>query len=182
MEKSYKIFTIPNLLSVLRMFMIPVFIYYYMNDDHMLCAGWIIASGLTDFLDGYIARHYNQISELGKTIDPVADKLTQLGIISMLVIKVPYMGYLFALFMIKEASLLICWLALKKKGGYFNGALWFGKVSTAVFYVCMFIMVAFPLEETIYAGVLMLITAFFLGLSFLLYVKTYIQLFRGLPS
>ena len=182
MEQKSKIFTIPNLLTVLRIIMIPIFIYYYMNDDHILCAAWIIASGLTDFLDGYIARHYHQVSELGKALDPFADKLTQFAIITLLIFHVPYMIYLFLLFLIKEASMLICWIALKKKGGYINGALWFGKISTAVFYICMFTLIALPIEKTIYANILMIVTAFFLALSFIMYMKTYFEKFRGLSS
>ena len=182
MEHNKKIFTIPNLLTTLRILMIPVFVYYYMQDDHIMCAGWILASGLTDFLDGYIARHYHQISELGKALDPFADKLTQFAIIAMLSYKVPYMVYLFILFLVKEASMLGCWIALKKKGGYINGALWFGKVSTAVFYICMFALIAFPIAGSIWGNLLMIATAFFLGLSFILYIRTYRSLFRGLSS
>lgn len=180
MERNYKIFTIPNILTFLRILMIPFFIYSYMNGDHLMSAGWMFASGLTDFLDGFIARHYHQVSELGKTLDPIADKLTQLAIIFVLVFTVSYMWILFALFLIKEASMLICWLRLQAKGKYFNGALWFGKISTAVFYISMFLMIAFPIEKTIFATILMLITGFFLSLSFLMYMKTYLSMLRDL--
>ena len=72
--------TVPNLLSLIRILLIPVFGVLFYN-GHI---GWavviLIVSGLTDFFDGKIARKFNQISELGKMLDPVADKLTQITI------------------------------------------------------------------------------------------------------
>lgn len=180
--KQDNIYTIPNALTLLRIFLVPVFIYLYLNEHHIASAAIILACGFTDFLDGYIARHYHQVSELGKAMDPVADKLLQFAIVFALIFTVDHMIYLFLLFMIKEASMLVCWLLLKKKGGYMNGALWFGKISTAVFYIAMFILIALPLEDTTAGSVLMIVTAFFLGLSFILYIKTYIAMFRDLKQ
>lgn len=72
--------TVPNLLSLIRIILIPVFgvLFYH---DHVLAAVIVLAvSGLTDLFDGKIARRFNQVSELGKILDPIADKLTQMTI------------------------------------------------------------------------------------------------------
>lgn len=178
--KKNDIWTIPNFLTFLRILFVPVFIYLYLEAHTTAGALIILLCGFTDFLDGYIARHYNQISELGKALDPFADKLLQFAIILCLLFTVDHMIWLFALFLIKEASMLICWFVLKKKGGYMNGAQWFGKISTAVFYIAMFALIALPIQNTIYGTILMLITAFFLLMSFILYMKTYISKFHEL--
>ncbi len=78
--------TVPNLLSLIRIFLIPAFAVLYYK-GHI---GWAVLmlalSGISDFLDGKIARRFNQVSELGKILDPVADKLTQITIAVMLYI------------------------------------------------------------------------------------------------
>ena len=79
--KKSDICTIPNLLTMLRIILVPIFIYYYMQDEQLIAAILILACGFTDFLDGYIARHTNAISEIGKMLDPFADKLLQFAIV-----------------------------------------------------------------------------------------------------
>ena len=147
--KKNEILTIPNFLTLLRIIFVPVFIYLYMQGEHFASAMMILICGATDFLDGYIARHYNQISELGKAMDPVADKLLQFAIVFCMIFTVKHMIWLFLLFIIKECSMLICWFILNKKGGYMNGAMWFGKISTAVFYIAMFALIALPIQMCI---------------------------------
>ena len=78
--------TIPNLLSVIRIALIPVFGVLYYNGNILWAVVVLFVSGLTDFFDGKIARKFNQISALGKVLDPVADKLTQITIAVMLLI------------------------------------------------------------------------------------------------
>ena len=76
-----EICTIPNMLSIFRLVLIPVYIYIYLNATesyhYSIAAGILAISCLTDMIDGKIARKFNMISELGKVLDPLADKLTQ---------------------------------------------------------------------------------------------------------
>ena len=80
-DRSHQILTIPNLLSAFRLVLAGVFAYLYWNakeqQDYYLAVGVLVLSGLTDFADGKIARRFHMISELGKVLDPIADKLTQ---------------------------------------------------------------------------------------------------------
>ena len=77
-ENLNRIITVPNLLSFFRLCLIPVIIWSYCVKKNPLLAGEILLlSGLTDLADGYIARRFHRISNLGKILDPVADKLTQ---------------------------------------------------------------------------------------------------------
>lgn len=73
---SDRILTIPNLITLVRLTCLPIFLYLLFGRDNQLAAAWLLgALGATDWCDGYIARHFNQVSELGKVLDPVADRL-----------------------------------------------------------------------------------------------------------
>ena len=177
-----EILSIPNLLSTVRILLLPVFVYLYINaetpGDYYLAAGVILFSALTDFFDGLIARSLNQITELGKALDPVADKLQQAAIVFCLMFKYDKMWLLVVLFVIKELFMGINSLILLQRGRKLDGAEWFGKVSTAVFYASMIILIAFPDIDEQIAAALMAITFFFLALSFLLYIPVFVRLYR----
>ena len=105
------IFTIPNLLSMFRLILIPVYILIFIKAeeiwDYYIAAGILAVSCLTDLIDGKIARHFNMISNLGKILDPVADKATQFSLIVCLATKYRILWYLLLLFVIKEGFQLI---------------------------------------------------------------------------
>jgi cardiolipin synthase len=74
-QVSTRIFTIPNLLSLFRLLLIPVFLVLLVNGQYIWALVVLVASSLTDFVDGYVARHFNQISRVGQLLDPAADRL-----------------------------------------------------------------------------------------------------------
>ena len=83
-----QILTIPNLLSVVRLALIPVIVWLYSYEKNYYAAiGVILLSGATDIIDGWIARHFNMISDFGKALDPLADKLTQAALLLCLLSK-----------------------------------------------------------------------------------------------
>ena len=85
-----KILTIPNILSLMRICMIPLFVWTYLaKENYMATAAILILSGLTDLTDGMIARRFNMVSNLGKALDPFADKLTQAAIMICLGYRFP---------------------------------------------------------------------------------------------
>ena len=74
-------FSIPNILSYVRLGMIPAIVWVYCGrKDYILASILMVISGITDIVDGWIARHYNLITDWGKIIDPIADKLTQIAV------------------------------------------------------------------------------------------------------
>lgn len=180
--KTKEIFSIPNILSYLRILLIPVFVWVYVNakepKDYYLAALIILISGLTDFADGQIARRCNMITELGKALDPVADKLTQAAIVFSLMFRYEGMIYLFILFMIKELFMLINDLILMRRGKKLGGAMWYGKAATAVFYVLTFILIAFPQMSLALANGLMMITGVFLLISFIGYGMVFYKMYK----
>lgn len=173
---------VPNILSYFRILLIPFFVHYYSIatdlNGHLLAAGILFISGLTDAVDGIIARRFNQITNLGKLFDPIADKLTQLAVASVLLVRWPIMSYLLILFIIKEFSMFIFSYVLLHKGRMMNGAKWFGKVGTIVFYFCMFILVLSPEINHELLLTLVFTTAFFQVVAFVGYMKVFIAMYR----
>ena len=86
--KKNQILTIPNLLSVVRLALIPVIVWLYSVEKNYYGAIGVIAlSAATDIVDGWIARHFNMVSDFGKALDPLADKLTQAALLLCLLSK-----------------------------------------------------------------------------------------------
>lgn len=142
--------TIPNLLSVIRILLIPVFAYLFYNDEKIMAVVVLAISGLTDTFDGQIARRFNQISALGKVLDPVADKLTQITIAVMLFIDfktatnpvINALGWVFLVFLIKEAVMIVGGLIMLLLNIRPGAAEFWGKAATLVFYIGMVIIIA----------------------------------------
>lgn len=141
-----KFWTIPNVLSLVRIGLIPLFIWCYFNNEiaPIVAALVLIFSGFTDFVDGFIARKYKQISEVGKLLDPLADKLTQATICVCLYIKMEQLRFFIWFFIVKELLMLAGSAVLLKKHLVPTAALWFGKLSTFVFYIVMILIVGYP--------------------------------------
>lgn len=136
--------TIPNFLSLLRILLIPVFAVLFIN-DHVIAAIIVIAfAQLTDMFDGMIARKFNQVSALGKILDPIADKLSQISIIIILIVKYwdNAIKYLFFFFIAKEIVMLIGGGILIALGLRPSAAEIWGKLATTVFCVVMILVLA----------------------------------------
>ena len=143
-----EIMTIPNLLSIFRLVLIPVYVSIYLNAtenwQYYLAAGILAVSCITDCLDGFIARRFNMISNLGKLLDPVADKATQFALIICLAFRYPLMFLMIALFVVKEGFQLIAMTVNLRKGKAMDGALMSGKVCTTFLFTTLTFMVMLP--------------------------------------
>lgn len=172
-----QIFSIPNMLGYFRILLLPLIVWRYVTADSIaefhMAAVIIGISGITDFLDGFIARKFNMITNLGKIVDPVADKLTQAAIVFSLSFRFQWLIPVVVLFVIKEGFMGIMGVILLKKGKMLNGAKWFGKVSTAVLYVVMFILILAPNIQEQIANTLIVLSGFLLLMSFILYIPVY---------
>ena len=142
MKPSRKdILTIPNLLSLLRLMMIPLFVWLYLHGHDGWTAAVLILSGATDVVDGYIARHYNQVSDFGKAFDPVADKLTQAAMLLCLTTRHPAMLVPLILLVIKEIFAAVFGIIVIRRTGEIKGAEWHGKAATMLLYGMMILHV-----------------------------------------
>lgn len=172
-----EILTIPNLLSLFRLVLIPVYIVIYLNakDAHeYFLAGTILAvSCLTDMIDGKVARHFNMITNLGKLLDPIADKLTQFSLTVCLSLKYPSLRPVLILFIVKESFQLIAMLVNLKRGKALDSALISGKICTTVLFVSLIAMVLFPLMPERVVVIISIIDAAFLLIAFISYILAY---------
>lgn len=178
------VWTIPNILSLLRIALVPVFaVLYLMSNAYPQLLWWSIAtlvlSGLTDACDGFIARRFHQTSEIGKIIDPVADKLTQVTVVVCLAIREPRLWPLFIVCFIKELlqSIGALVLLLGKKTEV-QGSRWYGKVCTAVFYVVMALFVLVEnMPDWLFVSLAVLVAALML-FAFFRYAWVFLQITR----
>ena len=172
-----EIFTIPNLLSLFRLALLPVYVYIYLNATQTyqyVAAGAIMAvSCLTDMIDGRIARRFNMISTLGKILDPVADKITQLTLTVCLSLKHTQLLPVLALFVIKELFQAVVGLVHLRKGKMLPGALMAGKVCTTVLFVSLIALVLFPNVSPAVVNAIALVDTCFLVISFISYILAY---------
>ena len=134
-ENLNRIITVPNLLSFFRLCLIPVIIWSYCVKKNPLLAGEILLlSGLTDLADGYIARRFHRISNLGKILDPVADKLTQAAMLICLFTRFPHVFLLIVIMAGKELYMVVSGCLVIQKTGKVHGADWHGKIVTFLLY------------------------------------------------
>ena len=127
--------SIPNILSMLRIALIPVVLYYYFNGEVKVAGVALIISALTDAADGYIARRFKQVTTLGKILDPVADKLTQFCVAVGLCLTYTALIPLALVLAVKEMLMGLMGLTLLKRGKQPFSARWWGKLASAAFYV-----------------------------------------------
>lgn len=149
-----EIFSIPNIIGYFRILMLPVFLYiYYHAESTQEYAGAFVLLAvifLSDMLDGYIARKYNMITNLGKILDPVADKLVQGTITIAVMFRHELMQVFFGVFLCKEIYMAVMGVYLLQVKSSLNGAQWYGKVCTAIVDVCILLLLFMPeLSETI---------------------------------
>jgi len=171
------IWTIPNFLSLFRLVLIPVYISIYLHAEtraQYFLAGCILAvSCLTDMIDGKIARKYNMITTLGKMLDPLADKLTQLALILCLSLKYPVLYPVLALLVVKELVQLSLGVRFLRRGKMLPGALMAGKVCTTVLFVSLITLVLFPGMNSTAVNCIAVIDSVFLAISFFSYLHAY---------
>lgn len=146
--------TVPNLISVIRIILIPFFAFYFMQGEFVIAVIILALSGLSDCVDGKIARRFNQISALGKLLDPLADKLTQITLAVILFLTfnkaedtmLKAFSWVFLVFIAKEFVMVLGSLIMLSFGLRPGAAEIYGKVATLAFYVVMIFIIGFGPE------------------------------------
>ena len=171
-----EILTIPNIMSFFRIALIPLYLWLYCGvKEYVLAIAVLLVSGLSDILDGIVARKFNMVSDFGKFIDPVADKLTQAALILSLSIRYPHILFLFAEFAIAGITMGVVGFIVFEKTDIVNSAQWFGKMSTVVLEVSMAVLILFVDIPAKTADILFMICGAIMLFSFI----NYIILFTG---
>lgn len=137
---SSRVLTLPNVITLIRLSCLPIFLWLLFVDDNRAAAAWLLAAlGATDWVDGYLARHMHQVSEVGKVFDPVADRLLFIVGAGGIVIDGSVPVWFAAVVLAREILVGGTTLVLAAMGARRIDVTWFGKAGTFM------LMVAFPL-------------------------------------
>ena len=171
-----KILTIPNLLSFFRICLIPVFIWLYCVRKNELWTGIVlILSGITDVADGLIARRFHMISDVGKALDPVADKLTQGAMLLCLISRFSLMLIPLLLMTVKEIYMGVAGVMVIRRTGNVPGADWHGKAATGLLFAMMILHIFWPEIPSAVSIVSVAACTVMVGISFVLYAMRNIR-------
>ena len=174
------LFTIPNIIGYVRILLIPVFCWLYIRAEtpsqYMAATLVVLFSSFTDLFDGMIARKFNQVTELGKILDPVADKLTHGAMAFCLLTRYRLMWVLLAVMVLKEGYMTVMGLKYLKKGKMMDGAMWYGKVCTAVLFAGMVLLFfAGGIKEQTANCIILFMVAVMLA-TLVLYIRFYLRM------
>jgi cardiolipin synthase len=127
---------IPNILTIIRFLLIPVIVVFCLQENYILAIIFLTVSGITDILDGLIARKYNLITDFGKLMDPLADKATQVSLLTILVIKNMIPIWILVIVVLKEFCMVSGASFLYGKELVVSSK-WYGKLATVLFYLAI---------------------------------------------
>lgn len=177
-----QVFTIPNFMSFFRLVLVPFIVWICFSGEYEIGAALVLVSALTDILDGVIARKFNMVSDLGKVLDPICDKVTHAALTICLVARYSYMWIVFALLALKELTMFTLGSIAIKRRGTVQSAKWYGKLCTIVLETVMIALMLFPgLPETV-AIVLLSVCCAAMVFSLLMYTVFWIRIIRSAPS
>ena len=127
---------VPNILTIIRFLLIPFIIYFLAINQYIVGVILFIISGITDVVDGAIARKFNFITDFGKLMDPLADKLTQISVLATLMIKELIPVWILAIVIAKEA-VMIAGASFLYGRDVVVSSKWFGKLATVLFFIAI---------------------------------------------
>ena len=176
-------FNIPNLMGYFRIILIPVFLILYHGAETpsgFLAAFFVLGiSYLSDFLDGKIARRLDMVTDWGKMLDPIADKLTQGALAIACTFYFPATVWLIILFLAKEMYMGVIGLYLMRKRGLVCGAQRFGKVCTAVLDGGVVVLLLFPGMPLLLSNLLLMMLMIVVIITWIKYIGFHIRLLAG---
>ncbi|MBQ6947597.1 MAG: CDP-diacylglycerol--glycerol-3-phosphate 3-phosphatidyltransferase [Clostridia bacterium] len=173
---------VPNLLTIARLFMVPAFVLCYVKGCENAwaygiywAAGLFVLAALTDILDGYIARKYNQITDFGKLADPLADKMMQVAAIACLAVYDRISAWIFYVFLAKELLLLFGSARLLKRFKFVVYSKWSGKIATVVLFICIVLIIVSPGINQLTATIMMTVCIVFTLVALFNYLQIYLN-------
>ncbi len=148
-----RIFTIPNVVTMVRLCALPIFVYLLFGQDDRFAAGWLlVAIGATDWVDGYLARRLHQVSNVGKILDPVADRLLFFVGVGSILIDGAVPVWVAVAVLVREVLITVATLVLAAMGARRIDVTWIGKCAT---FLLMGVFPAFLISrsDTAYADI-----------------------------
>lgn len=183
-------FNIPNTLTVFRIILIPFFcVFFLMGSDYYPYAGlMLVLSGLSDMFDGFFARKLHQETELGKILDPIADKLTLAAVVICMWYvyhgRFPWLSLALGIMLLKEVCMAVGGMVIVSKGKKLVKAKWWGKIATVGFYTCMILIVALNIfmesdKLTVIVPALAFFAAFLMLFALIMYFRMALKIVHG---
>lgn len=175
--------SIPNLMGYFRIILIPLFAWRYLTAEtlpqYYTSVVFLGLSGLTDLFDGKVARRFNMVTELGKFLDPLADKLT-IGIVFLcMTTHYPWLWLLVAIYIVKEGFMGIMGaITIKYRNRKLDGAKWYGKVCTAMSYIVLFVLLLFPEMPALLANILIFACAADMVFTLIMYLPEFRKMWQ----
>lgn len=172
--------TVPNLITYIRFLLVPPFVYFFLKENYIMAGIMIGLSGLSDCFDGFFARRLDQVTSLGKILDPIADKVTLVAVAVCMVIYLPAILPIMLVLVGKEFLMLLGGFILLLKKMTPPPANIFGKIATLVFYfvICLIILVKIVTGQEnmalIYTGLILVTVAMLIAL--IQYAVTFVRM------
>ena len=151
---------IPNILTAMRFVIIPIFGYYLYKEQYGLAVSLFLLGGLTDILDGYIARKFNLITSFGKLADPLADKLMLITALVLLAGQGKIPAVILIIVVAKEIFMCVGTVLLYKQENLVVSANWYGKMATVVFYFAIIMIIFNVRYANVFIGIAVISTLF----------------------
>ncbi len=175
-------FTIPNIISLIRILLIYPFVMYILKDEYIKSGIVLTISGISDLLDGFIARNFNQVSKLGRMLDPIADKLTLISVMICVGLKFKEIKPFVIILIAKEVVMILASAFLLKKCKAPPEAKWYGKVATVWFYFSAIVIIALKsvwnIQNNFLTVSFMAITVLLMFYAFIKYFKIFVNIIR----
>lgn len=170
-------------MGYIRILLIPVFIYIYVTaqsvEDYYRAAAVVLISTFSDLFDGLIARKFNMVTELGKLIDPLADKLSHFAMIICLFTRYKLIWLFLAVFIVKECFMAVMgFIIVRHNGRRLDGAMWFGKVCTAVLFLAMFALFLLPTLDIKIVEALIFVCVGVMLVTLVLYIPVFAKMYK----
>lgn len=182
-KQKSDLWTVPNLLTYLRFVLVVPFVVLFLNEKYLASAICIGLSGISDCLDGFFARRLNQVTQLGKLLDPIADKITLISVMLCMAFYAPNVIPILVILIAKDVAMLIGGVSLLKRKIAPPAAEWFGKLATIVFYfavcVIVFLKAVINYENLLIDDILLSITAVVMLYALYRYAKIYKLLIKN---
>ena len=172
---------LPNMLSLLRLCMVPLYVIVYfsgMKNAHLLALLVYALATFTDFLDGYLARKNNCITNLGKVLDPLGDKMLTTAVLVCLLIDGIIPGWIVLIIVAKEVLMGLGGLVIHRKAKVeIPPSNYIGKTATVLFFVVCAILMLFNIDHTVAVALVSLAVAVSLA-AFVSYLCRFIRIMK----
>ncbi len=167
-------------MSMFRLLLIPVYLWLYcVREDYAASIAVIALSALTDIFDGRVARRFNMVSDFGKVLDPIADKLTQAALLLSLCTRYGQLLPLFILFALKELIMLVMGGVVLRKTDTINGAKWYGKLGTVVLETSLALLILIPRMPILAVNIIIAICGAVMLFVLVMYLLFYLHLLHA---